>query len=125
MQTAHASSTPSRQRAHHDARAQLIATLPVSERQLRLAGIPTAVLEGGEGPPMVLLHGPAAHAAHWMRVIPGLVASRCVIAPDLPGHGASETGEQSLDTARMLDWLGELIDHTCAEPPTVVGQTLG
>jgi pimeloyl-ACP methyl ester carboxylesterase len=125
MQTAHASSTPPRQQAHQAARAQLIATLPVSERHLRLAGIPTAVLEGGEGPPMVLLHGPAAHAAHWMRVIPGLVASRRVIAPDLPGHGASEAGEQPLDTARMLDWLGELIDRTCASPPTVVGQTLG
>ena len=118
------SSTP-RQRVHQEARAQLIATLPVSERHLRLAGIPTAVLEGGGGPPMVLLHGPAAHAAHWMRVIPDLVASHRVIAPDLPGHGASEAGEQPLDTARMLDWLGELIDHTCASPPTVVGQTLG
>src|SRR5262245_7682567 len=120
MQTAQASSTPLRQQAHREARAQLIATLPVSERHLRLAGIPTAVLEGGEGPPMVLLHGPAAHAAHWMRVIPELVASRRVIAPDLPGHGASETGEQPLDTARMLDWLGELIEQTCASPPIVV-----
>jgi pimeloyl-ACP methyl ester carboxylesterase len=125
MQTAQASSTPPRQQAHREARAQLIATLPVAERHLRLAGIPTAVLEGGEGPPMVLLHGPAAHAAHWMRVIPGLVASRRVIAPDLPGHGASEADEQPLDTARTLDWLGELIDRTCASPPIVVGQTLG
>jgi pimeloyl-ACP methyl ester carboxylesterase len=74
---------------------------------------------------MVLLHGPAAHAAHWMRVIPGLVSSRRVIAPDLPGHGASDAGEQPLDTDRTLDWLGELIDYTCDSPPTVVGQTLG
>lgn len=108
-----------------EARSQLIAALPVSERRVRLAGIPTAVLEGGDGPPVVLLHGPAAHAAHWLRVIPELVTSRRVIAPDLPGHGASEAGERPLDTDRVLDWLGELIDHTCASPPTVVGQTLG
>ena len=37
-----------------------------------LAGVSTAVLEGGDGPPVVLLHGPAGNAAHWMRVIPDL-----------------------------------------------------
>ena len=54
-----------------------------------LAGISTAVLEGGEGPPVVLLHGPSANATHWMRVLPGLARGHRVIAPDLPGHGAS------------------------------------
>jgi hypothetical protein len=49
-----------------------------------------AVLEGGDGPPVVLLHGPGALAAEWMRVIPDLVTTQRVVAPDLPGHGASE-----------------------------------
>jgi pimeloyl-ACP methyl ester carboxylesterase len=54
-----------------DAREQLLACLPVTERRLQLAGVSTAVLEGGDGPPVVLLHGPLGYAAHWMRVIPG------------------------------------------------------
>jgi pimeloyl-ACP methyl ester carboxylesterase len=49
-----------------DARERLLAAMPVTERQLQLAGISTAVLEGGDGPPVVLLHGPAGYAAHWM-----------------------------------------------------------
>ena len=56
-----------------EAREQLLAGLPVTERRLRLAGVSTAVLEGGDGPPVVLLHGPGGNAAHWMRVIPELV----------------------------------------------------
>ena len=106
-----------------DARRAVLARLPVAERRLSLAGVSTAVLEGGDGQPVVLLHGPGEFAATWMRVIPDLVSSHRVIAPDLPGHGASETGEGGLD--RALTWLGELIDRTCATPPTVVGHLLG
>ncbi len=107
------------------ARRALLATMPVIERRLGLAGIATTVLEGGNGPPIVLLHGPGAHAAHWMRMIPALVATHHVIAPDLPGHGASAIEAGRLDVERVLGWLGELLDQTCAAPPVLVGQLLG
>jgi len=108
-----------------DARARLLARLPVTERRLTLAGIPTALLEGGEGPPLVLLHGPSGYAAHWARVIPALVTRYRVIAPDLPGHGASGLDAASLRGERMLRWLDELCAQTCASPPTLVGELLG
>jgi pimeloyl-ACP methyl ester carboxylesterase len=104
------------------AREKLLAWMPVTERRMTLAGVSTAVLEGGDGPPVVLLHGPGAYAAHWMRVIPALVAGSRVIAPDLPGHGASNIREGVLDTARVLTWLRELIAETCKSPPVLVGQ---
>jgi len=44
-----------------------------------------------------------------------------VIAPDLPGHGASSLGSGGLDADRVLAWLGDLIDRTCADPPALVG----
>ena len=77
-------------RSGDHARERLLAGLPVTERRLQLAGVSTAVLEGGDGPPVILLHGPAGFAANWTGVIPALVASHRVISPDLPGHGASE-----------------------------------
>lgn len=105
-------------------RAQVLAGLPVDDRRLELAGITTALLEGGEGHPVVLLHGQGEFGAVWGRVIPDLTRTHRVLAPDLPGHGASETGAP-LDQERVLTWLGELIDRTCDEPPTVVGHLLG
>ena len=71
-----------------DPRAALLAGLPVSERRVTVAGVSTAVLEGGDGPPLVLLHGPGAFAAHGGTVLPELAGDHRVIAPDLPGHGA-------------------------------------
>jgi pimeloyl-ACP methyl ester carboxylesterase len=116
---------PSRSLTGDDARERLLAGLPVTERRLQLADVSTAVLEGGDGPPVVLLHGPGGYAAHWMGVIPGLVASRRVIAPDLPGHGASEVADGALTTGRVLEWLGALIGRTCVSRPALVGQLLG
>ena len=111
--------------AGDDARERLLAGLPVTERRMHIHGVSTAVLEGGDGPPVVLLHGPGGYAAHWMRVIPGLVATHRVVAPDLPGHGASEVSDGLLDAERVLAWLGELIEHSCMSPPALVGQLLG
>lgn len=111
--------------AGDDPRKQLLDGLPVTERRLTLAGISTAVLEAGEGTPIVLLHGPGEFGAKWLRVIPELAASHRVVAPDLPGHGATGGGDGRLDVDRMVDWLGELIGRTCTAPPTVVGHTLG
>jgi pimeloyl-ACP methyl ester carboxylesterase len=108
-----------------DVREQLLAGLPVNERRLRLNGVSTAFLEGGEGEPVILLHGPGEYAAKWLGVIPELVRTHCVIAPDLPGHGASGLFEGPPDAARVLGWLDDLIECTCARPPTVVGQILG
>lgn len=102
-----------------------MADLPVKERRLSLAGVSTASLEGGEGPPLVLLHGPGESSLWWMRVVPELVRTHRVIVPDLPGHGASEIVANTLDTDSVLAWLDELIAERCGTPPTVVGHLLG
>jgi pimeloyl-ACP methyl ester carboxylesterase len=109
----------------HGARERLLDATPVTERRLMLAGISTAVLIGGDGPPIVLLHGPGEFALTWLRVIPELVKTNRVIAPDLPGHGASLLGDSRLDADRVLSWLGELIERTCRPPVYLVGHLLG
>ena len=104
-------------------RERLLSGLPVDDRRLHLAGVSTAVLEGGDGPPIVFLQG--EFAAVWMRVIPDLVATHRVVAPDLPGLGASELTDGPLDLDGLLTWLDELIRQTCALPPVLVGKGPG
>jgi len=46
---------------------------------------------GGNGSPVLLLHGyPQTHIA-WRSIAPTLAQSHTVIVPDLPGYGASRT----------------------------------
>lgn len=106
-------------------RVGLLSAMPVTERRLDLAGVSTAVLEGGDGPPVVLLHGAGEFAACWLRVLPDLVRTHRVVVPDLPGHGASAVTGDPPDANRVAAWLGELIERTCRSAPALVGHGLG
>jgi pimeloyl-ACP methyl ester carboxylesterase len=107
------------------ARERLLSAIPLTERTLDLAGIRTATLEGGDGPPVILLHGPGEYAAKWIRVLPELIRSHRVVVPDMPGHGNSVVPGGLIEADRVLDWLGSLIEHTCSTPPALIGQILG
>jgi pimeloyl-ACP methyl ester carboxylesterase len=107
-------------------REPLFAGLPVTERRLLLDGVTSAVSEGGEGVLVVLLHGPGAYAAHWLRIIsPALARSPRVIAPDLPRHGESGMFACPLNPDLLSGWVEDLIDCTCAAAPVLVGSTPG
>ena len=98
------------------ARERLLSGLPVTERRLQLAGVSTAVLEGGDGLPIVLLQG--EFAAVWMRVIPELVTTHRVIAPDLPGFGDAPLEPPTVD---YVAFAVGLLDG----PAAVVGCSFG
>src|SRR5919106_6680884 len=44
---------------------------------------------GGEGSPLVLVHGLSGAASNWCELAPLLARGRRVLVPDLPGHGGS------------------------------------
>ena len=57
------------------------------------------VRHGGQGPPVVLLHGhPRTHAT-WHRVAPLLAPRHTVVCPDLRGYGGSTHRPTSPTTA--------------------------
>jgi pimeloyl-ACP methyl ester carboxylesterase len=106
-------------------RERMLRTAPVRERRTRLAGATTAILEGGDGPPLVLLHGGIeCGAAIWAPILSGLAASHRVVAPDLPGLGESEPLDR-LDAPGFSEWFARLLRETCTEPPTVIAHSLG
>jgi haloacetate dehalogenase len=59
-------------------------------RQVRLAETDLFLRIGGEGPPLLLLHGyPQTHLI-WHAVAPVLARSFTLVIPDLPGYGRSQ-----------------------------------
>jgi haloacetate dehalogenase len=58
-----------------------------------------AVLQGGTGPALLLLHGFPQTRAAWHRVAPRLARHFAVVVPDLPGYGDSTGPEPDPDHA--------------------------
>lgn len=106
-------------------RRRLFEGLPVSERTVDVDGVSTRVVEGGDGTPLLLLHGQGGSALAWLLNIGDLAADHHVIVPDLPGLGESVVQTGELDADRVVSWLHALAAATCDEPPTVVGASLG
>ncbi|MFN7134961.1 MAG: alpha/beta fold hydrolase [Myxococcales bacterium] len=88
------------------------------------------VLEGGEGPPLVLLHGRGHAATIWFPLLPSLAARFRVLALDLPGFGSSAappfTGSTPQDALRYFaDPLEHALRGLSSAPAAIVGHSLG
>ena len=60
-----------------------------------------------------------------MPVITGLVNTHHVIAPDMPGLGASEVRDGLPTGDTVLAWLGELIEQVCSMSSSASGDLAG
>ncbi|MGH2369080.1 MAG: alpha/beta fold hydrolase, partial [Chloroflexota bacterium] len=106
------------------ARQRMLAGIPLTARRLRVAGVSTAVLEGGSGPPVVLLHGGIeCGGAYWAPAISHLAEHYHLIIPDVPGLGESEPAAR-LDAVTFADWLAALLQVTCDEKPALIAHSL-
>ncbi len=106
------------------ARQRLLAGFPASQGRVDAGGASTALLEGGAGSPLLLLHGGIeCGGAYWAPVISRLVENHRVVVPDAPGLGESEPLAR-LDDETFARWLRELIRLTCETRPTLVAHSL-
>jgi 2-hydroxymuconate-semialdehyde hydrolase len=105
-------------------RERLVAEAPLTGRRLTVGGATTAVLEGGDGPPLVLMHGGIeCGGAYWAPVVSELADSHRLIVPDLPGCGESAPLPR-LDENAFANWLTDLIRQTCEKEPALVAHSL-
>src|SRR5262249_48569368 len=66
------------------------AAFPYQKQRRRVLGREVAYVEGGEGTPIVLLHGNPPSSSLWRNVFPPLQPRGRCIAPDLIGMGDSD-----------------------------------
>jgi len=97
---------------------------------LRVAGhgVELAVLDQGDGPPVLLLHGFPDSSHVWRHQVPALVSAGLrVIAPDLRGFGESDRPD-GVDDYRMRHIVADvvaLLDGLGIEKVRVVGHDFG
>jgi pimeloyl-ACP methyl ester carboxylesterase len=112
------SSIGGQERPQHWPRASLV----------RARKIPTAYLESGPRTAkraVVLLHGLGATNASMLPLQWDLGADCRVVAPDLPGFGASGRPRGSYDPAFFASWLTAFLDELGISSAVLVGNSMG
>jgi magnesium chelatase accessory protein len=80
----------------------------------------------GSGPPLLLLHGSGAATHSWRDVAPRLAKRFTVVAPDLPGHGFTQTPRsQGLSLEGMAAGVDALLSTLALAPVAAVGHSAG
>ena len=109
-------------------RDRMLEGLPVTERRLRLPGSSTVVLEGGDGPPLVLLHGGIESGGAILGAgdARGSPERHRVVVPDVPGLGESEPVADGWTPDDVRGVVPALCSgKTCEDRPALVGHSLG
>ncbi len=95
-------------------------------RFVTAAGFRWHVQVMGDGPPVLLVHGPGAATHSWRGLAPRLARSFTVIAPDLPGHGfTAPPPDGGLSLAGMARALSQLTRVFGLPPRIVIGHSAG
>jgi len=97
----------------------------VTSRTAEVEGVKLQYLTAGHGPAVVLLHGYTQTSRMWKPIIPLLAERFTVIAPDLPGIGASEIPADGLDMKTAAIRIHALVRSLGVEKARVVGHDIG
>jgi len=88
-------------------------------------GVRTRYFVGGEGPPLVVVHGLGGAAVNFTLLAPLLARHHRVLIPDLPGHGRTEPLERADDLTAYADHVAALAELEGMFPAPLVGYSMG
>ncbi|MGH2853265.1 MAG: alpha/beta fold hydrolase, partial [Solirubrobacteraceae bacterium] len=87
--------------------------------------LPVNVVELGEGPPLLFVHGLSGSWPNWLEQLPVFAASHRVIALDLPGFGRSPMPAEHITISGYARTLDALLDALEVDAAAVVGNSMG
>jgi pimeloyl-ACP methyl ester carboxylesterase len=132
--SASAASAPSRNFGAEPSGAGSVSTAPRLPRGfaktfhshfIQANGIRQHAVIGGDGPPLLLVHGWPENWYAWRFLMPALARDFTVIAVDQRGIGLSEKAVDGYDTANLANDLVALMDELGHERFAVVGHDTG
>jgi pimeloyl-ACP methyl ester carboxylesterase len=80
---------------------------------------------GGEGEPLLLLHGLSGSTGNWVELLPELVRRYRVLAVDLPGHARSGGLPRGASTGDFAAVAAAVLEAETDRPALVVGHSFG
>ncbi len=90
-----------------------------------ILGLKTHIIEQGQGPDVLVLHGWGASAKAVSPVVNQLARRYRVIAPDMPGFGESQEPPEAWGVSEYCAWVLELCRIMDINNPILVGHSFG
>lgn len=101
---------------------------PFRQQARRVASRPHdwCVVDAGEGPPLLLLHGAGGAGHSFRHLLPLLTPQYRVIVPDLPGQGFTRSGARSrYGIDPMAEDVAQLCQTLDIRPHAIIGHSAG
>lgn len=95
------------------------------QRELEQGGTRLGYAVGGDGTPLVLVHGLGGTIDNWQALAPALAARHRVLVPDLPGHGSSSLLPEAHDVDALANAVLGIADAEEIRGAVWVGHSLG
>ena len=80
---------------------------------------------GGDGKPLLMVHGLGGNAMNWMAVGPGLSKHHRVLALDLAGFGRTPLFNRSAAVGANANLVHSFIERVIGEPVVLMGNSMG
>src|SRR4030067_768630 len=94
-------------------------------KNIKVDGLEVRYYTAGHGEPLVVVHGGGGDARTWHSNIAGLAEKYQVIAPDLPGYGASEPLRGKYFIPEISDFLDRFTGSIGLKRFHLMGHSLG
>ena len=99
---------------------------PSLTRTVEIDGQALSVVDtGGDGPPILWVHGLGGLWQNWLLNIPAFMGTHRCVAIDLPGFGQSGMPPGEISISGFARTLDRLCDVLAIESPVVVGNSMG
>jgi pimeloyl-ACP methyl ester carboxylesterase len=99
---------------------------PAMTRRVEVGGREVNVVDsGGEGPPLVFLHGLGGLWQNWLLNLPAFMETHRCVAIDLPGFGESEMPDGEISIPAFAETVDRVCDRLEIDGPAVVGNSMG
>jgi pimeloyl-ACP methyl ester carboxylesterase len=97
----------------------------IRSEYININGLDIRYITGGEGDPLIIVHGGSDGASAWMQNIEVLSKQYTIYVPDMPGFGLSQSMEGSYYIPEMVDFIDNFARTVGLNSFYLMGHSLG
>ena len=80
----------------------------INSKKMKVGKLDIHYLSGGDGDPLVLIHGGLGGAMGWLQNMTELSSKYTIYAPDLPGFGSSQSISDDFQVSELVDFIDDI-----------------